>query len=429
MEAATPLRKPSVRTAGDRVAVDGLLLDDETTVRLVRERELAGGDTVELIEDAVEIGARVLDREHAAANADFVRTEFERASRDVESAFAERANEVASQLAEQLESVFDPDRGHLARELERRFGDGSSDAVQNRVREIVTELLARGREDMLRQFSSADGQNPLSDFKSASIAAIRQMGDRQDQHLRGLLEKLAGLERQLQGLQAERDKQLELAEERERGSAKGRSYEDAVHAAIDAIAHAQGDDCDAVGDTRGATGKAGDVVVAIDGCRGPARGRIVFEAKDSRLSKPEALRQLDRAREEREADYAVLVVPSEAELPARSRQLREIAGDKLFVVYDPEEGSRLALEVAYTLARARVVAARAGGERLDAAALAETVERALADMESVRSVKQHLTGATTSIDKARESLDTMAGAVRGHLQRIDGLLAEANPDD
>ena len=39
---------------------------------------------------------------------------------------------------------------------------------------------------------------------------------------------------------------------------------------------------EAVGDLKEATGKVGDVVVAIDACNGPARGRIVFEAKDRR---------------------------------------------------------------------------------------------------------------------------------------------------
>ena len=64
--------------------------------------------------------------------------------------------------------------------------------------------------------------------------------------------------------------------------------------------------------------KTGDVVVAIEGCTGPARGRIVFEAKASRLSKPKAVEELDRARTERNADYAVLVVPDEERIPAQA---------------------------------------------------------------------------------------------------------------
>ena len=56
MEAATPLRQPHVRVVGDRVAVDGLTIEDECAVRLVRDREQQGDDTVRTVLDAVEIG-------------------------------------------------------------------------------------------------------------------------------------------------------------------------------------------------------------------------------------------------------------------------------------------------------------------------------------------------------------------------------------
>jgi hypothetical protein len=38
MEAATPLPFSQVRTVGDRLRVDGLVVADECAVRLVRER-------------------------------------------------------------------------------------------------------------------------------------------------------------------------------------------------------------------------------------------------------------------------------------------------------------------------------------------------------------------------------------------------------
>src|SRR4051794_17069136 len=78
MEAATPIRKPHVRTLGDRVVADGLVVADDCAVRLVREREERGEDAAALLVDAVEIGARVLDREQAGANAEFVRQELDR---------------------------------------------------------------------------------------------------------------------------------------------------------------------------------------------------------------------------------------------------------------------------------------------------------------------------------------------------------------
>src|SRR6188472_2260106 len=126
MEAALPLRPPSVRTAGDRVAVDGLVVDDPIALRLVREREESGDDPVRLVLDALEIGARVLDREQAGANAEFVRTEFE-----------EQAPAVGERLAKQLEDVFGAETGSLSKALERHFSDDSSGSVQQRVRALV----------------------------------------------------------------------------------------------------------------------------------------------------------------------------------------------------------------------------------------------------------------------------------------------------
>ena len=425
MEAATPLRQAHVRVVGDRLVVDGLVVADDCAVRLVREREEAGEDTVRAVADAIEIGARVLDREAAAANAEFVRNEFEKVSGEVEKAFTERAREVAETLGQKVDETFAPDSGHLSKALERHFADGSSSAVQNRVKEVVVEVMAKSREDLLRQFSSADGQNPLADFKAHTLRTLEAGEKRQHETMRALYGKLGEMQRELQALRDEREKLEEVAAERERGTAKGRDFEELVAEALDTIAVGQGDDCDAVGDQPGASGKTGDVVVHLDACNGPARGRIVWEAKDRRLSKPAALAELDKAMSQRDADFAVLVVPTEDELPAKLRPLREYNGDKLVVVWDPEGDSSLSLELAYSLARARVLMARSESEGIDGAAVRDTVERALGAMEEVRKVKSSLTGAKTSIDRAAAVIDAMSDRVREHLRQIDELVLAA----
>jgi len=125
---------------------------------------------------------------------------------------------------------------------------------------------------------------------------------------------------------------------------------------------------------------------------------------------------------ERDAEFAVLVVPADDKLPARTRPLREYNGDKLLVAWDPDGDGALTLEVAYSLARARVLMSRADGEGIDAGALRDTVERALGAMEDVRRIKQQLTGAETSIGNARSILDAMAAQVRALLGEIDQRL-------
>ena len=413
--AATPLRQPRVASLVGRLIIENLIVDDACAAELVRARTDAGENPARVVSDAIEIGARILDREQAGAAVEVLKQDLEHASQAV-----------VTELRTQLEQAFGPDSGHVTRVLDRHFGADSSVAVQHQVRAAVAELLNESREKLFKQFSTADESNPLAAFQRAAVGAIRQSSDQQHAHLREMNERIGALQLELQRLQSEREKALEVAAEHERSTAKGRPYEEAVFEAVDAIAGAHGDDCDAVGDLPGVGGKRGDVVVGIDGCSGPARGRIVFEAKNSQAAKNRALAELDEAMAQRDAAYAVWVVPSEDKLPARTRALREINGDKLFVVYDPEDGARLALEVAYALARARVLMARGDSEGLDASALRAEVERAVGAMEDVRRIKQQLTHATNGIEGARAVLEELDRRVRAHLCQIDALL---QPDE
>ena len=417
---------------GDRVAIDGLVVDDECAVRLVREREEHGDDPVRIVTDAIEIGARVLDREQAGANAEFVKAEFEKAAHDLNGQFTDRARQFAEFFNERIDKVLGPENGHLQRELEKLFSDGSTASVQNRVRELVNHELTRSRDDLMKQFSAADGSNPLADFKAGTIRVLKAAEERQHETQQLMLRQMAELEKQLQALRLEKEKLEEVDAERERGTAKGRTFEEAVAAALDAIALAQGDVSEAVGDVTEATGKVGDVVVSIDACNGPARGRVVFEAKDSRMSKPKALEELDRAIAERSADFGVLVVPTEEELPAKLEPLREYNGDKMVVALDADAGP-LPLEYAYRIARARVLMSRSDAEGIDAEAVRAAGERALAALSDERKIKNQLTGSKRNIDTAYKLVEEMAARVRGLLQEIDSLVRPAGepapPDD
>jgi hypothetical protein len=425
MEAATPLRHPRVTALLGRVIVENLVVDDAVASELVRARADAGESPERVVADAIEIGARILDREHAGASVEVLRQDLENASREVEERLGQTSEAVVTELRTRLEEAFGPDSGHVTRVLQRHFGAESSTAVQHQVRSAVGELLAESREKLFKQFSTADESNPLATFQRAAVAAIKQSSDQQHAHLREMSGRLGELQLEVAKLQAEKAKALEVAAEHDRSTAKGRPYEEAVLEALEAIAAGHGDDCDGVGDLRGVGGRKGDVVVDIDGCAGRPRGRIVFEAKNSRRSRNEALAELDEAMNQRAADYAVWVVPAEDKLPARASQLREINGDKLFVVYDPEDGSRLALEVAYSLARARVVMAKGGAEGLDASAVRAEVERAMVAMEDVRRIKSQLTSAAGQIEGVQKIVDDMARRVRGHLELIDAMVAEA----
>ena len=243
-------------------------------------------------------------------------------------------------------------------------------------------------------------------FQRGVLAQMKQQAELQADHLRVMNERITEL-------RGEKEKLEELEAERDRGTAKGRSYEESVFDAIASIARGAR--------RRRRGGRRHPRRGRPQGRRrrrdrrllGPARGQIVFEAKDRRLSRNEALAELDGCLATRSASYAVLVVPSEDELPARTHANTEFNANKVFCVYDPEDGSTLSLEVAYTLARARVLMARDDADGLDAVALRTEVERAIQALEEVRKIKVQLTNASTGIENAHKLVGTMADSVRG----------------
>jgi hypothetical protein len=125
-----------------RVIVENVVIDDPTTAAFLDRRMSAGDDPVAIVNDAIEVGARVLEREQAAVDAEFVRNEFEKVSREVESAFTDKARVVAEFFGTKVDEVFGEENGHLARELQRLFGEGSTSAVQHQLREVMRERQA-----------------------------------------------------------------------------------------------------------------------------------------------------------------------------------------------------------------------------------------------------------------------------------------------
>jgi hypothetical protein len=422
MEAATPLLRDRVALVGDRLRIEHLTVTDECAVRLASERQDAGDDLAELVVQAVEIGARVLDREHAAANTEYVKAEFERQAREIETQFTERAGAVGLELTQRIDAAFGAEAGVVPKLLEKHFGDASSSAVQHQVRALVNELLNSHREALAKQFSAGDESNPLAQFQAASVRAIKHASDQQSEGLRAMNETIVSLRAEVAALKAEREKEEAVAEEAERGTAKGRTYEEQVAEALSVIAHGRGDCAEGVGDVAESSGRKGDVVVDLDAQAGPPKGRIVFEVKTSRLSNPNAVKELDGAMASRSAAFGVLVVPSEDKVPAQMRPLQELHGDKLVVTYDPAEDGTLVLETGYALARARVLMARSEAAGVDAAAIEEATARALELLSQVKTIKASLTGAKTQIDRGADVVETMTRAVR---ERLDEVLAIA----
>ena len=436
MEAAQTLHLPTrhVELRGDGVYIDGLLVQDRTLVELIERRQERDIAPEETVTNALEIGARVLDREATGAQVDSIRLELERASSEAERAFAERARKIEESFAAQFERFLGEDGGAMAKALDSHadeltelvaqpFGNDRATAVQHQLRELVARQLGDSRQDLLRQFSAEDGHNPLADFKAAVVREVKRAGESHEK----LIEKIALLEGEVKRLHDGREAEHELSAERERGTGKGRTFEQQAFDLIEGMALARGDVAHHVGDERSASGgKKGDVVIEIDAAGGASKGRIAIDTKDERLSKNKAWAELDAALLERDAAFAILVVASDEKVPAGREPLHEYEGNKMIVTLDKESLDGRALELAYRYARCRCLMATERELAVDAAGVRDAAEEALSALKQAQSVRSSLTGAKKGVDGARDALDAMVDRVHASLARIESLIAASD---
>ena len=409
---ATAAAEGTVRALDDRLVIESLTVADERSARVVRERAKAGRPPVETVGKAIEIGARVLDSEETAANVDYVRAEFECH---------------AGALRERLMKQFESGDEALSERLAASF-DGSRDgSVQKDIEALVEEALVEQREAILKLFKVEDGANPLFDYKETMVAVFKEL--RKDQRKEGEENRrvIAELRREVVELKDREQADERVAEAEEKGTRKGRSFEERVHAAIERVADARGDVAQRVGDERNeAGGKKGDVLVELNAANGGSAGRVVFEVKDKKLSRNDAWAELNGALAQRGAGFAVLVVAGEERIPARTEPMHEYEGNKLIVAVDREDPDDLALEIAYRYSRCRVLLAREGELEVDAAGVRDAAEEAASALKKAQSIKLALTGATDSVARAREGLEELVAEVRDPLVRIESLIAAAD---
>src|SRR5581483_7646129 len=329
----------AVRAIDDRLVIERLTITDERSARIVRQRAKSGQEASETVAKAIEIGARVLDREEVAAEVDYVKREFERLAAEHREQLAAKNQEAVDRIESELRRAFGSDdvegalsaalAGHsteLSEQLAALFGEGRDTAVQAKIKQALEER----DQAFLDRLSAEDELNPLRPLLATVRNWAKERREDQDARDRRLEEKLEDLLQRTAEITGVQRGSEELEAAIEAGTRKGFAFEDAVHEEIERIASARGDAAHHVGGVSNEAGsKKGDTLVEIGGADGPPRARVIFEAKDKKLSRNDAWQELDAELEGRDASFAVLVVSGKSKVPARTEELHEYQGNKM----------------------------------------------------------------------------------------------------
>jgi len=249
-----------------------------------------------------------------------------------------------------LRDFFDPEEGRLARLMQRQIGPDSifsksldpnnKQGILVMIEEKVQQLVETKLDEVVTQFSLDDDGSAMS--------RLKKLLDEQFVELNKALGVEAG-----------------KAAEAERGTQKGREFEENLYEVFAQFGSALGDETEFTGNTsvRGSRSKKGDFVATLGEASAAPGAQIVVEVKDSPLRLRNAVEELQQAKEARGAQVGILVF-SRGNEPVEVGDFRRI-GEDFYVTVDKDdlEAGRplLYFESAYKIARA-VVAAQARRE-------------------------------------------------------------------
>lgn len=327
-----------------------------------------------LLTDAVEIGATVLRDGQSQSVIAAVALEIDRlvatASDETEklpAALKEPLADHLQRLSDLLAENFDPKR---ARSLQRQLPAIVGEVTGTELRRLVQEVLDDG---------GAVGTH-LKLFAHSNTETLTRVNT-----LLGRIEQ-----------------KLQLDEQIERSPHKGRPFEEVVHAELEAIHGPLGDTVRCVRHEcgllpkRGKGTQVGDYLVVLNPEH--TRGRevsYVVEAKTGDLNANEAKRELEAAMTNRGAAAGVLVFDGVDDAPLGGRYYLPHGDGRFTAVFDVENGTPLAFEVACREARLAALATIHAERRVDQAALearcnliCDAVEEASRMLRSISAIER-----------------------------------------
>jgi hypothetical protein len=348
-------------------------------------------------------------------NVDFVAREFERLMHRTD----ESHDRAAAVLDAALRETFAAKDGALPRTLEHFLGNDGT------LRHLVDELFDDERRD------SAIGRmrTLLAGYFDGDGATISRMLDprRADSPLHGFRTEMRDLMKdvsdRLVRLEAARDAR---ADERDKGTAKGLDFEDAVEVRLDALLRGTGDLVESTGTAIGNSvrGRKGDFLITLDPTS--TRGlpvRVAVEAKSGRVGLAKLVRDLDETRHNRDAVVAVAVYGA-GNAPSGCAPFT-LHGEHIICEFDPDDPDDTAFTAAVRLGRALALAAsRHHEDVVDAVAVRRDLEGIRAQLNAIVGMKSKLTSISTATGDVRNGLDALRQGVLDRVVSIEGNVAE-----
>lgn len=413
----SPTTKGSLRVAGNQIVIESLQVTDLQTVTYVAEHDPA--EQLNAFANCYQLGARVIRFANDRLGATGICEQIDASATSVRKGLREIGQTTQETIARELKTTFGKDGSlaanveaqmkNLQRELEAKLDPEQANSITARMRAAVKADITATLTSVQAQFDPDAPGSILNRLKADSDLKHRALDDKLGQLLTQTAVKLA------------------VGAEKQRGTIKGGEFEDVLEATLSGVCRPRHDQLQRTSNEVGLTPrcKQGDFVVEINPTEAGRSGlRVVVEAKNDQTRLKELLKELDEAKENRGAVFAVGVTTNANVMPKGTPPVSFVGEDKVVVFlpdYDPETGEfdTVFVETAIEVARAITLSRRDGkAPTMDLSALHTHVSNAINVLARFSEIKKQLTAVTTSVEKADGIVDEVRSDVKNALQIV-----------
>jgi hypothetical protein len=419
--------KAQIRIAQDCLEIEALTVADLPTVAYISTFE--PDRRADAVKNCVQLGARVSQFASDRMGAAEISERIDASASAAKSLLSTISETTQKRIEQTVEGAFgtdgksgafhkhvDAQLDALQRELEAKLDPERATSITRKLRDAVKQDVAGILTEVRKELNLSDPRSPLGLLRKEL-----------DQKHKALDDKIGQLITQEAVKSA-------VGAERVRGTSKGTVFEDALHPVLDAISRPRHDHVERTGSDSGLMGKSrrGDFVIEINPQHAGGSGlRIVLEAKNDQTRLKDLLQELDEAKENRAAQFAIGISTNPSLLPPNSPPIVFPTEDKMIVHvpdYDPEDGTfdAVFIEVALDVARYLAIAMRAANPRgMDLVAIDTHVANAINVLTRFTEIKKRL---TTIVSTARDT-DVLVESIRAEVRNTLHAIRDAIADE
>lgn len=417
MGESIPLKRTTVRVAGDAVYVNDFEEHDRIVVSVVGEAV----DPSMALSQCLQVGARAIYAAEGGLDGELIEKRFDAMS----GRFDQQVCDAVEKIAESADRLLDEEDGALPAtlaahraQMEALLGETFDPESKKSVLAAFEKVLAdahREQIESVRRLISLDGEDsPLVKMKRE---IVHDVGAK-------LNDTLGDIRTEVKDMSEKIAVNAAVAPVIEITSAKGFRFEDVVHAHVTALTAAHGDMAEQVGTLTGASkGQAGDELVTLnpEDTRG-VDGRIAIEVKAKNMSMRATQLELDAALTNREAQAAIAVFRSQDQAPTSLPF--QYFERKAIVVLD-DETDQSALRLAYMWARWVVRRSLTASESgLDHERLGALMDDATRAVGRVSTIRRYHTQARRSIELAGDEVSDLKRETENALEALRAELED-----